>query len=321
MEYEYKLAKRGKSICPKCGHKTFVLYVDAYGKPLSEGVGKCDRENNCGYHCPPREYFKERDTFQRPFRPYVERPRVTIQPKVQPSYMDAGILKQSMSNLDANNLVKFLVGLFGEEKVCDVVSRYYVGTWNHFGGGAVVFWQVDQCGHIRAGKVMGYDPTNGKRIKQPYQQINWMHSVLKLDKYELSQCLFGEHLLRVTPADEPILIVESEKTALLMSCILDGGLCLATGGCQNINLELFEPLRGRDVVLFPDSGTFEKWSDLCNQLKKVCKRVCISDVMEIESVPTNTDIGDLIVDAIHNPKIMNDMSNGLYGWYYYLFKP
>jgi hypothetical protein len=45
--HRFEFAKRGKHVCPSCGQKTFVLYIDNYsGNPLHSAVGKCDRENN-----------------------------------------------------------------------------------------------------------------------------------------------------------------------------------------------------------------------------------------------------------------------------------
>ena len=49
-----------KHICPNCGKKTFVRYVDSEtGAYLGDLVGKCDREDKCGYHYSPAMYFKD----------------------------------------------------------------------------------------------------------------------------------------------------------------------------------------------------------------------------------------------------------------------
>ena len=46
-------------ICPRCGAKKFTCYIDVdTGLPLADYVGRCERINSCGYHYPPREYFK-----------------------------------------------------------------------------------------------------------------------------------------------------------------------------------------------------------------------------------------------------------------------
>ena len=40
-----------------------------------------------------------------------------------------------------------------------------------------MFWQMDNTGNIRTGKIMAYDITTGKRIKdKDIIPINWVHS-------------------------------------------------------------------------------------------------------------------------------------------------
>ena len=69
-----------------------------------------------------------------------------------------------------------------------------MGTSKHWPG-ATVFWQVDISGRVRTGKVMLYNPENGRRIKEPHNYITWVHSLLKKENFNLRQCLFSEHLL------------------------------------------------------------------------------------------------------------------------------
>lgn len=47
--------------CPACGaaHK-FTRYIDTTtGEHIAEYCGRCDREDSCGYHLTPREYFSQ----------------------------------------------------------------------------------------------------------------------------------------------------------------------------------------------------------------------------------------------------------------------
>ena len=50
--------------CPQCGKREFSPYIDLYtGRPIDDKhCGKCNRETNCGYHQPPREWFAEHRT-------------------------------------------------------------------------------------------------------------------------------------------------------------------------------------------------------------------------------------------------------------------
>ena len=61
----------------------------------------------------------------------------------------------------------------------------------------------------------------GLRIKDPSAKtpITWVHALLKQkgvlpQECELTQCLFGKHLLKKYP-DKPVILVESEKTAII----------------------------------------------------------------------------------------------------------
>ena len=69
--------------------------------------------------------------------------------------------------------------------------------------------------------------------------ITWVHSLLKRNGalaqgWDLSQCLFGEHLLARYP-DKPVALVESEKTAVVCASINPDCVWLATGGKGQLN--------------------------------------------------------------------------------------
>ena len=103
---------------------------------------------------------------------------------------------------------------------------------------------------------MGYDSKTGHRIKEPKSLVTWAHAELKLADFHLVQCLFGEHLLREKPT-ATVGLVESEKTALVMTHFMPDLLWLATGG---------------------KDGCFNE--NAVQVLKPICKRVIMSDVIE-----------------------------------------
>ena len=293
IQHQYSLAKRGKWICPQCGKKTFVCYVDENNQVLDEGVGKCDRADHCAYHYPPRDYFADHQVIAevKPRRSH----QPMLRPLQQPSYIDAEVFKRSVLATESHNnhLVTFLNGVFDEVIVERMKREYYIGTANHWQG-ATVFWQVDRYGHVHGGKIMQYNPTNGKRVKDPFNHITWVHTVMRLTDYNLKQCLFGEHLLRDYP-DMTVAVVESEKTAIIASGVFGDCIAVACGGCENLTDALCEPLRGRDVILFPDNGKFVEWSEKGAQMRHRFKRLRIADIMEREASNVGDDIGDLIV--------------------------
>ena len=127
---------------------------------------------------------------------------------------------------------------------------------------------------------MLYDSSTGHRIKEPHSYIGWAHSELKLTNFHLRQCLFGEHLLN-TSGTAPVMLVESEKTAVIMSHFIPDYIWLATGGKNGcFNSEAMQVLRGRDVTLVPDLGAAVRWKEKARMLSGIAKSVTVSDMLE-----------------------------------------
>lgn len=303
-EFQYQLAKRGKWVCPECGHKTFVCYVDTNGNVLDEGVGKCDRADKCAYHYPPRQYFADNEGVGVPrHHARTTYKQMTTPP---PSFIDNGIFQKSLNHYERNHLITFLNRVFGTVAVDKMIADYFIGTSHHWSG-STVFWQRDRFGRIHGGKIMQYNPDNGKRVKEPHNRITWVHTALKIPGYNLRQCLFGEHLLPKYP-DKFVGIVESEKTAIIASGVITDCIFLACGGCQNLTIAMCEPLKGRNVVLFPDNGKLAEWSAKGRKLRHLFKTLSIVDIMEQPDtlqrwkLKDGDDIGDLILACNLDPK-------------------
>jgi hypothetical protein len=291
-EYKYQLAKKGKHVCPACERKAFVLYLNnTTGEPLHTTVGKCDRADNCGYHYTPKQYFTDNHISFDMKREYTPRP--IQKPQLQPSFIDTDVFRKSLQGYENNNLVQFLRGTVGDEAIRQAIERYYIGTSKN---GGAVFWQIDGCGRIRTGKIIQY-ATGGHRRKDVALPVGWVHAALKLPDFHLSQCLFGEHLLR--DATKMIAIVESEKTAIIASVYLPAFIWLACGGSEGLNLDKCKCLKGRKVVLYPDAGMFDKWNGKAEQLRTICKSVSVSNLIETAATEQERqagfDLGDYLV--------------------------
>lgn len=165
-------------------------------------------------------------------------PSKNVKPIVKPlsifvphtSYLPFDWVNLSMQRFDINPLYLYLTKVAGTEKTDRLFNLYKVGTsktWN----GATVFWQIDVHGNVRAGKIMGYDSETGHRIKEPFSQVSWVHSVKKFPYFHMKQCLFGEHLLSsnsTRQSTKTIAIVESEKTALITALFIPDFIWLDT---------------------------------------------------------------------------------------------
>jgi hypothetical protein len=222
--------------CPCCGHDNkkggYVPYIGTTS-------GYC---NYCGSSCFPNKNGTLVTLDKRP----------VFKKKKETSFIDSQRHERSLKNYGNNDFVNFLLGQFGKHITPNIIKRYRLGTEYR----NVIFWQIDIDKKIRTGKIMEYNPGTGKRQKY----INWVHS--GIEDFNLDQCLFGEHLL--FGSDKKVAIVESEKTACIMSECNPEFIWLATGGSSSGIDKKFKALYGRpnEVVLFPDQGKFDEWEKL-----------------------------------------------------------
>jgi hypothetical protein len=284
--------------CPNCQKdRVFTRYIDTLtNEHLSQHVGMCSRLIQCTYHYPPSQYFKDNQLFNSD-KPVYKKTTFKLPEKKIISYIPETIFLQSLQSWHQNHLIGFLKSIFPESQVNNLIREYMIGTSRHWAG-ATVFWQIDISGKVRSGKIMLYDPTSGRRVKSPFPHITWAHKALKKNDFQLSQCLFGEHLLRKYPS-LPVAIVESEKTALIAAACLPEFLWLATGSLTNLQPAKCQCLSGRQVILFPDLQAYDQWSRYAKLLRSIAARVQISDLLERrageEARRKGWDLGDWLI--------------------------
>ena len=288
--------------CPRCHDKhSFTYYVDDEGNPLSEICGRCDHESRCGYHYTPGDYFRDSGNIRAPrhttYRPY----KAVKRNEVQPDYLDRRqILKYRSFD---NQLMYFLVRKFD---VMTLESPTIEKMWKDYIIGAtpdkdVVFWYLDIDARLRTGKIIRYNPLNGHRDKS--HPIDWIHSRMKKSgelpqDFNMVQCLFGEHLLRLHP-DKTVAVVESEKTAVICSALIPEYVWVATGGKSNIREQTMRVLRGRNVILFPDIDGYREWTEKSRMLSRISSSYHVSDCLERygtdEDRAGQVDIADILL--------------------------
>ena len=185
------------------------------------------------------------------------------------------------------------------DQLLNAAYRYRLGTSKN---GGVIFWQMDHEGRIHDGKIMYYLPDCHRNKKHNPTWVS--HLLAKREgqtqgQYTTSHCLFGLHQIYgegVTVKGEGlnVAIVEAEKTAVILSEHYPQYIWLAAGGLGELQVNKFRPLRGRKVVLFPDTDpdgkTFASWHQRAQEVMaepfwEDSPPIRVSPVLELHATP------------------------------------
>lgn len=307
-DYRYGLDNsrpRIKVTCPACGRpRKMVRYVDTQtGMFLVDYVGKCDRIFKCGYHHTPSDYFRDHPWLNDIISSRPVSLRISER-TFHPSFIERNRMVESMSRCRSSTLFRFLSSLWGENETMLLFRLYNVGASSRMND-AAVFWQVDVKGRIRTGKIMRYG-NDGHRVKKDgLVNFMWAHRMKSMvdnpDDFNLVQCFFGEHLLSAYP-DSKVMIVESEKSAVIASHYYPQYLWLASGGCCGcLNQTASQVLKGREVWLVPDLDAEERWRDKLAMLRTITPTAgivtAISNMATPEQRAAKLDIADFLLYA------------------------
>ena len=183
-------------------------------------------------------------------------------------------------------------GYLTQEQMLHAACHYRLGASRQ---GGVIFWQIDQEGRVRDGKVMYYLPDcHRNKAHKP----TWVSYLLRRRNpfpnaaHETSHCFFGEHLvsekratLGIDPSVQPevadicvspqcctVAVVEAEKTAVILSELYPQYIWLASGGLGEVQPDKFRALRGCKVILFPDTDpdgiAYSRWSNAAEEVMR-----------------------------------------------------
>ncbi len=281
-QYKYHLDKSSKKFkCPKCNKKCFVKYIETEtGHYADSQYGRCDREIKCRY-------------FEYPNGNSIISYNYVALPPIKPTYIDKEILQKTLTKYEINPLVIYLYSNYSKDEVEKTIVKYHLGTAEIFDG-ATIFWQKDDTGNIRTGKIMAYDTSTGTRLKTNDGKplISWVHSILKKTNYNLKQCLFGLHLLNQTI--KQVAIVESEKTALIMSIEFPQYTWMSTGSLQGFKYDYLTPLKEKDITAFPDKGAYNKWKETADVLNNKGFNIEVSKLLETKEYEDGWDLVDMM---------------------------
>ena len=297
-----------KDVCPLCGQRSFTPYVDEEGNILDVNVGRCDRESKCGYHFTPKQFFAVHpELSSQDWRD--SKPRHINLDAVQKGLCTIPIEFISRSvTAKRNSALQVFFHTHLDKADADLIDwsaeEYMVGVTKE---GATIFPQIDINGRCRTAKIMRYDSSTGHRMKGQSGAIDWAHNRLKKSghlkpNWELTQCLFGEHLLAKHPKSD-VAVVESEKTAVICSAFFPDFVWVATGGKSQLNNRL-NILRGRKVIVFPDVDGYEEWCERVKQFPNL--DIYVSDIVESNATEDQRlrqiDLADIVIEEKMNFK-------------------
>lgn len=260
---------------------------------------------------------------------------------VLPKHLMAGTI--TADAIEGDNLVRWIrTGIAWDtvqrKRVEEMIGLYNVG---HGKNGHTIFWQIDEQGRLRTGKMMKYK-TDGHRDKQASWNFDYIHATLirhwdeerhemtdeppypfthlyNPEKQEAQITFFGYHLLnkwKRKDIEQTVCIVESEKTAILMAIAYGNHakqIWIACGGLEMLTRERLKPIidQRRRVILYPDRDGIEKWRIKCEQLHY--------DRLTLDTTPVTkwwqpcdgekADIADVVVRMINESRELTTMDD------------
>jgi len=140
-----------------------------------------------------------------------------------------------------NNLLQYLRKSYSEQDMDRVKEDYVLGSTKD---GGTIFWLINEDLQIQKNKICYYRE-NGKRtnrFKAPYKNEDGYYA-----------CLFGAHLLGgIRKGKDLVVLVESEKTAIVGAIMLPQFTWLAFGGINGLTERKSSYLSGHKVLMIPD---------------------------------------------------------------------
>ena len=263
-----------------------------------------------------KKYSIETDMTDFNYTPPPPRPKPALLPMLA---LPMAMVESRESGREQNTLVNWLrTGIRWDaaqrHRIDEVLKAYHVG---HARQGHTIFWQIDNNGIVRTGKMMLYRP-DGHRDREARYGFDWIHSALFRDKrlaqyddtkQEAHPCLFGLHLLDRYGPYASVNIVESEKTALIMAIAYGnhtGQVWMACGGLEMLNRERLKPIieQHRRIVLYPDRDGIDRWRAKLENLRYDRMHLNAEPVLNWwrEEDGPKADVADVVVRIINNAK-------------------
>ena len=131
---------------------------------------------------------------------------------------------------------------FTEKQIHRAAERFRLGRSK---SGKTIYWMIDDLGRCLDGHIG----------TASHDADTWVSTLLKrrypaaAPYLKVKHCLFGLHQILTSPM--PIGIVESERSAVLLSELCPELVWMAYSYPSNFMVNILEPLQGRKVTLYP----------------------------------------------------------------------
>lgn len=166
---------------------------------------------------------------------------------------------------------------------------------------ATLFPYINFHNEFLTAKIVKYNSNTGKRLKENYSN-SWFHSEKSIKKSlgikgKISKsvnCFFGEHLIPFN--DKPVVIVEAEKTAILLSLVYPNIVFIASGGLAKLKGLDWSFLANREVFMFPDNNASE-WFEIANN-----RGWWVSHIIE-DNGKKGEDVADYLTNYKNDPLV------------------
>lgn len=166
-------------------------------------------------------------------------------------------------------------GKLTAEQMHHAAQRYHLGKTK---SGQPMYWMIDDM-------LQPLDAHIGQDL--------WISQLLKkreplLQYWQVNHCLFGLHLLHTESTEiteinsfdsfdscseeKPICVVECESSAVVLSELFPDSIWMAYCTVPHLDIQLFEPLQGRTVTIYPCTDPCMSnilfFEELCDSVRK-----------------------------------------------------
>lgn len=200
-------------------------------------------------------------------------------------------------------------GWLTAEQIAHAAARYRLGKSR---SGKCIFWMIDQQGIVHDGHIGNSWASTMLKNREPELLKDW----------HAKHCLFGQNLLMedvrskmedvkrtldFRPQTLDIALVESERSAVILSELFPEQLWLATCYPGNLTVENLEVLKGHHVTLFPPTdptmSTYVTWLEVADQAhRQFALDISVSSILEDHATPEQKEACIDLVDMVFTPR-------------------